>query len=210
MMFYLIQSLQMIASVYLNEIRRARQEHPEHSDEIEHQLGWYLAFFSYAAHSAAVMNFTWIENATKCLGWIGLASIDEDFFDTTRSVAGKITSIAKATVEKIPKTGSHQLARLLFPLRLMAELATQIGATCLVEEIRTIEEKILSELARYGDLKTMLDRQEQHWHEEVLRNTRGWLLDPNDPEALLLKILQRRAREPANKSADSSAESSQT
>jgi hypothetical protein len=137
MMYFLIGSLQMIASVYLQQIRRARREHPDHAEEIERQLTWYLSFFWSSARNATAMNFQWSENATKCLGWIGLAALNEGLNETARCAVSNIVSVTKAAAEKVPNVESHQLAQLLMPLRLMAELATETHTAHMLRYIQS-------------------------------------------------------------------------
>jgi hypothetical protein len=191
MMFYLIQSLQMIASIYLHEIQRARQQDPERAAEIEGQLGWYLSFFWSSAQSATEMSFQWTESATDCLGWIGLRALNEGCVDTTQSALQNIAAVTKAAAAKIPGVASHQLARLLMPMRLMMELAPEVGATHMMDRIQTVEENTLAELTLHLDIKDVLDRYERDCRRE---RARGGILDPDDPESLLLQILSQRQR----------------
>jgi hypothetical protein len=81
------------------------------------------------AEKATAMNFQWTENAAKSLGWIGLAALNEGFKDTTRSASENIASVTQTAGAKLQNVGSHRLARLLMPLRLMNELAVEIGAS---------------------------------------------------------------------------------
>jgi hypothetical protein len=205
MMFYLIRSLQRIAQIYLQQILRARRERPKCAQEIEVQLKSYLSFFWSSGQNAGAMSLQWTENATKCLGCIGLAALNEGLDETSRSALGNIASVTKAAGEKIPNVGGHELARLLMPLRLMKELATEIGTAHLLLQLQTEEEKALTDLARYPDLKEILDRCEREWLRELAQGTREWLLDSDDPEALLMQILNQRARDAANSSVPSSA-----
>jgi hypothetical protein len=196
MMFYLIQSLQMIGSVYLKEIQRARREHSKSISEIEGQLGWYLSFFWSSAKSAKAMKFQWTENAVKCLGWIGLAALNGRLDETARSAVENIASVTKSAAEKIQNVGSHELARLLMPMRLMMHLATKLGIIHMVRQIQGEEDKVMAELAGYTDLKPILDRCVRDCLHELAYGRR-LILDPNDPESLLLQILNQRAQDAA-------------
>jgi len=206
MMFYLIQSLQMISSIYLKEIQRARRERSESTQEIEGQLAWYLSFFWSSAKAAKAMKFQWTENAVKCLGWIGLAAINEGLDDTVRSALQNIASLTNSAAGKIQTVASHELARLLMPMRLMMHLATEIGTAHMVRQIQAEEDKVLTELAVYTDLKRILDRYMGDCLQD-LASGRRLIPDPYDPESLLLQILNQRTHDAANNAGASSAAS---
>ncbi len=200
LMFYLIQAQQMIGSTYVQQLVLARRKYPSYVDKIERQLAWFLSFFWSTARAATTMKRNWSEDAVNCLGWLGLASLNEGFNDTATSVAQNITAIAFEAAEKIKPVRDEDLARLLIPLRLMAWLASEIGATTLFERIQDEEKKVIAGLTKNPNLKTVLDHEEQEKRQELIFGRDAGLLDPNDPEALLLEILHRRGKPAADRS----------
>lgn len=192
LMFYLIQSLRKIASIYLCEILRAREKNPSHAEEIERQLARFLAFFWSSANMAKSMSRQSTENSTECLGWIGLAFLNEGLPETTMSAARNIGFVTTAAATKIENIGVHELASMLMPLRLMLVLATEIGSTEMAKRIQDAEQKALAKVSQYPELKTILDGQQHEKLDELAGNDQELILD--DAEALLLQILKQRAR----------------
>src|SRR5262249_26026333 len=147
---------------------------------------------------AQMMDFHRSEDISKCLGWIGLAALNEGLTDTTASALGNLTSVTKAAAQKIPNVGSRDLARLLMPLRLMGELATRIDNEQALHQIHNAEAKLLKEMSSLADLKAALDKEERAWLDRLdRRGKQRWMTDPNGPEALFVQIIQRRASQNA-------------
>src|SRR5690349_24341662 len=97
--------------------------------------------------------------------------------------------------------GCHDLARLLVAMRLMMHLATRISTPQMASQIQDQEDKLIAALAAYPDLKPATDGYARNCLQEI---TDGRNPDPNDPESLLLHILNCRAQDNSKKDAESS------
>ncbi len=206
-MFYLIPALQMIGCVHLRALERegSWQDYLAHSEEVEKQLAWYLSFFWSSTKNANVLDRTRMEDATKCLGWIGLAALDEGFNSTALSVIRNVASLTKTSAEKIPNVQDRDLATLLMPLRLMSLLASEIGSAHMVKQIEVEEQKVFGGLPQFADLKGVLDHEHQEFRDDLANDQTGFLMRPNDPEDLLIKILRQCARNATSSAAGASS-----
>lgn len=198
LMFYLIQAEQMIASIYLDQLRATVKSNREHTEEIEQHVYWFISFFRSSAHHANSMDRHWTENAADCLGWIGIAYLNEGFNNSALSAAQSIASITANAAEKIEAVRTEDLAELLVPLRLMKALAQLISNVAMQEQIHEEEAKVLAKLAQHPNLKSELDARGELCLRELTKGRGGYIADPNCARALLARILQNRAANPGN------------
>jgi hypothetical protein len=196
LMFYLTQSVQMMASDCLGELARAHENQSAQASEIEGKISRLLAFFSSSAEHSRKVDISRAQEAAKCLGWIGLAALDIGSKEVVLSAARNIGSIAIAASTKSSDLSDQHVARLLMPLRLLRRLARILELPEVLDIIEHEANKAIASIAR-PQLTEVLNRLEPDLREYEHSGMIG-LRDPNDPESLLVQIVRRRSQAAAS------------
>jgi hypothetical protein len=177
----------------------AQKSRPASVNELERQVAWYMSFYWSVFDHVEKIEFWRAHESTECLGWIGLAFLDAGFAEVALSAASNIVSVVDDCSTKLPAASPNRLAELLIPMRLIRSLARLDDTPGLSDRFAAIELKAAQKLAGWDQIVAALDEREQ----EILLELEGLhgasVLDPNDPQGLLVRILLRRNREEAEK-----------
>lgn len=192
LMYSLNVSVRQILFLLLNECRRARDVNSSSLDKLEEKAGGLIWFYGWAAYNAKAMDHQRTREASKYLGCVGLSYLDSGFDEPGLTAARNITSLAEHGEQKLKGVSIHELASLLLPLRWVKLLAREMDQTVTLERLEETEQRVIKKLSALNDLKATLDELERQRWSELNQPHGHLLLDPYQPEVVLLRILGRR------------------
>lgn len=137
------QSIYEISLLYLDLIQKACQECPQHIDELQKQVSWYLSFFWSAYSKSTTVNSVYTQEATSVISKVGLLFLSKRLFKVPKDCISDIFSIGKSYLEISP-ANVYEVNSIIMNAYYLQLYANKIGEKTISEEY----EKHLSDFVK--------------------------------------------------------------